>query len=149
MPRPKPGPPSDSALRLFSRTRAQGAQFSGRPGQSDEYYGFLSKVDLDTSEAQPVWDILLEVVNKQWLDNVLSQPLDVAAPLPPLPALLFHAPRLSQDVLLETLGVKDVNSVAEGSWYLVTLTKSSGLTEDPSRFTGDLFDPDIDQVWTE
>jgi hypothetical protein len=144
VPRAKPQPPSASALQLFSGTRAQGAQFAQPPGQSDDYYAFLSKVDIDARTQ--LWDLLLEVVNKQWLDNALSQPLDVSAPMPHMPALLFHAPKLTQDLLLKTLGVVDIDNVAEGSWYLVTLTKSSGDLEDPSRFTGDLFDPDIDKL---
>ena len=44
------------------------------------------------------------------------------------------------------LGVTTTDDVAEGSWYLVTLTKSSGDIDDPELFTGDLFDPDIDML---
>jgi hypothetical protein len=144
VPRATPQPPSAAARRLFSGTSAQGARFGGPPGQSGEFYAFLSKADLDVRTG--LWDLLLEVVDKRWLDNVLSQPVDVKAPPPHTPGLLFHAPKLTQQVLLKTLGVSTTDDVAEGSWYLVTLTKSSGNIDDPELFTGDLFDPDIDML---
>ena len=144
MPSATPEPPSDAARQLFKSTRAQGAQFGGPPGQSGEFYAFLSKADFD--DRTQLWDVLLEVVDQRWLDNVLSQPVEVSAPPPRVPGLLFHAPKLTQQVLLKTLGVTTTDDVAEGSWYLVTLTKSSGDIDDPELFTGDLFDPDIDML---
>lgn len=133
---------------LFQGVAAQGQAFADDPLADDGvYYGFLSKVDLD--DATTTYDVLFEVVNKAWMDNaVFSRQLSVPRTLPKAPALLYHLPAVPAAELLQVLGLKTTDDLAEGSWYQITLSKSQrqNLTAGDGALVGDLFDPDIDSI---
>jgi hypothetical protein len=122
---------------LFSNAGGQGTTNPISP--SNQYYGFLSKADLNPTSN--TYDILFEVIPKEWADAaILASPIDVRAPAPPSPASLYHIRDADPTAVVTVLGVKNTDYVAEGSWYLLTLTP--GALQ--KAVTGDLYDPDID-----
>jgi hypothetical protein len=128
--------PSSDWQQLFSSVGKQGT--TEPLSASNQYYAFLSKADLDASKN--TYDILFEVVPKEWADAaIFASPIDVRAPAPAAPASLFHIRGADPNDVVTMLGVKSTDYVAEGSWYLLTLTQ--GAT---GALTGDLYDPDID-----
>jgi hypothetical protein len=123
----------------------QGQPFGDNPiSESGNYYGFLSKVDLD--QETNLYDVLFEVVSKEWMDNALmSRPVSIPSLLPPSPALLYHIRGVPEATILKTLGLTTADDMAEGSWYLLGLSKSPPKLAE-GDVAGDLYDPDLDTI---
>lgn len=125
---------------MFEATRSQGKDFDTLvPPADGRFYAFLSKADYD--ELAKTWDVLFEMVNRGWMENVVfGRAVAIRAPLPEAPALLFHIRDAKEDELLKALRIDSGDQIVEGSWYLLTLTPGS------KGIAGDLYDPDIDTV---
>lgn len=132
--------PSSSWRGLFRNVGAQGDAFEQSSlSPNGQYYAFLSKVDLDATTE--TYDVFFELVRADWMENaVLSGSTSVSAPAPSSPAVLYHVPSVAEKDILSALGLKSADDLAEGSWYLITLTKGTGT------ITGNLYDPDIDKA---
>jgi hypothetical protein len=118
---------------------AQGLQFASPISPSNQYYAFLSKADLD--ETTQLYDVFFELISKEWMDNaVLSAAVDIIAPAPSSPALAYHIPAVEETSIVQALGLKSIDFLAEGSWYLLKLKSGS------SGVYGDLYDPAIDAI---
>lgn len=138
--------PLDQAWRnSIGAINIQGQPFGDDPiSRSGNYYGFLSKVDLD--QETNLYDVLFEVVSKEWMDNALiSRPFSIRSLLPPSPALLYHIRGVPESTILKTLGLTTADDMAEGSWYLLSLSKSPPTLAE-GAVAGDLYDPDIDTI---
>jgi hypothetical protein len=145
------GAPSSSWQGLFGNVGAQGSQFDRPLSPSGQYYAFLSKADPaggtygpptppPESSYDTAYDVLFELVSKEWMDNVVfSPPIDVRQTAPTPPALLYHVWNVPTDAILKALGLSTTDDLAEGSWYLISLTEG-----DKGAVVGDLYDPDID-----
>jgi len=133
--------PGSSWNGLFQNVGAQGAAFDKSSlSPNGQYYAFLSKVDLIDLDAK-TYDVFFELVRADWMQNaVLSGSASASAPAPTSPAVLYHVPSVAEGDILKALGLKSTDDLAEGSWYLIALTKGKGA------ITGDLYDPDIDKV---
>jgi hypothetical protein len=140
VPTPSPKQPWNS---LFGNVSAQGKQFDKNPfSQSNQYYAFLAKVEEDESTTPKTYDVLFEVVPQEWMENViLSAATSIKLLAPLAPGSLYHVRDVDETTILNALGLKTTDDLAEGSWYLLTLTKKS---ESDVGVTGDLYDPDID-----
>lgn len=136
-------PLSDAWRAAIGAINLQGQPFADEPiSPSDMYYAFLAKADLDVVDG--TYDVLFEVVTKEWLDNVLfSRTESISSPLPHAPALLYHLTGVSQSDILGALGLTSADDVAEGSWYLLHLSKSQSERLE-GTVAGELYDPDID-----
>lgn len=133
-----PVSPNSSYEALFGSVSSQGSQFEGPLSPSNQYLAFLSKVDLDDTTS--TYDVMFEVVAMEWAQNaLLSSSVSINAPPPAAPALIYHIPSIAADALMTALGVNTIELIAEGSWYLLTLEKT---TDGASS----LYDPDIDQL---
>ncbi len=131
--------PNQGWTGAFTNVSGQGAIFDDPMSEGGQYYAFLSKVDLDA--VANTYDLLFEVVPKLWLENAIATTtVDLPMEAPTSPASLFHIVAADPTTVLNVLGVKSPDLVAEGSWYLLT------LTQDPAQgqLPGDLYDPDID-----
>lgn len=133
-------PLSDTWQGAIGAINRQGQPFADEPiSPSGMYYAFLSKADMNAVDG--TYDCLFEVVTKEWLDNVLfSRTESIRSPLPHAPALLYHLTGISQSAILGALGLTTPNDLAEGSWYLLSLSES--VAQD--AVSGDLYHPDID-----
>jgi hypothetical protein len=130
--------PGSSWNSLFGNVGGQGNQFDGPISPSNTYLGFLSKADLD--DVANVYDVLFELVPIEWAVNVLVvSSSDAEYPAPPSPATLYHMTNVDPTALLDMLGLKSADDLAEGSWYFLQLEQGS-----TGKLTGDLYDPDID-----
>lgn len=125
---------------LIGNVAAQGKRFDGQIAEDGRYYGFLCKADFN--EAEKKWDVFFEVVNRKFLDNVLNRTTLIPAKLPRMPGLGFHLKEVEEEVLLKTLGLTDVENLAEGSWYELELDEGSGGAQ------GVLYDPDLIELGT-
>ncbi|HEX3685589.1 MAG TPA: hypothetical protein VHU83_23850 [Bryobacteraceae bacterium] len=125
---------------LFKNVGAQGSKFDKDPlSPTGRYYGFLSEVEFD--ETTKTYDVLFELMQKEWADNALiAQKVEINAPAPFTPALLFHIRGVAEGPLLKVLGLSTTDDLAEGSWYLVN------LKEGKDTVSGDLYDPDLDLI---
>ena len=134
-------PPSPQFQDLFAKTRAQGARFDTlTPPEDGSFYGFLSKADLNARTGR--WDVLFEVVNAGWMENVsFSRTVSISARTPTVPALLYHIREADETTLLKALGLTSTDYLAEGSWYQLKLSPG-----EQGAVTGELYDPDIDTV---
>ncbi|HYI10880.1 MAG TPA: hypothetical protein VEK57_17605 [Thermoanaerobaculia bacterium] len=122
---------------MFTVVSEQGSQFEGPLSPSNQYYAFLSKVDLD--DTTQLYDVMFEVVAQEWAQNALfSSAVFLSAPPPVSPALIYHIPGIDQNTLVNTLGVTSIDFVAEGSWYLLTFEQAPGGNNS-------LYHPDIDK----
>jgi hypothetical protein len=138
---PGANPPNPQYEGLLGKTRAQGATFDSLEPPSDgRFWGFLSKADLNTDTQK--WDVLFELVNAGWMENVvLRRSVSIPSRLPTVPALLYHVQAADETALLKALGLTSAEFIAEGSWYQLTLSQGS-----KGAVTGELYDPDIDTV---
>ncbi|MEA2184705.1 MAG: hypothetical protein QOF69_3890 [Solirubrobacteraceae bacterium] len=138
---PEAPPPSPQFQNLFGKTRAQGARFDTlTPPADGSFYGFLSKADFDADTQK--WDVLFEVVNSGWMENVIfGRSISISARTPTVPALLYHVQAVDEATLLKALGLTSTDYLAEGSWYQMKLSPGG-----KGAVTGDLYDPDIDTV---
>ncbi len=132
-----PDLPNPEYQRMFQRVAAQG-ETSAAPAPLDEegarFYGFLAKAD---EIADGIWDVFFEVSDKRQLDVVLSdRNIAVMGPLPELPGLAYHLPKVPQETLLEALGLDKIAELVEGSWYELELVPGE------SGASGELYDPD-------
>ena len=134
MPEPLPNPFNQLATNLGK----QGDTFNKPLSDSNQYYGFLSKADQDWETG--LWDVLFEVLPAEWAANALARSGDDVNIIAPIgPASLYHLPAVDQNALLQILGLKTTDDLAEGSWYLLQLEK-----QDKGTVNGMLYDPDID-----
>jgi hypothetical protein len=134
------GTPTPPWNGLFENIQKQG--FNSPLSPSGRYAAFLSKADLD--EAKNTYDLFFELVPLEWAAAALfGGDVDVRAPAPPGPATVYHVRDADRDTVVKLLGVTSTDWVAEGSWYVITLTKSD------TGVVGDLYDPDIDMTVTE
>jgi hypothetical protein len=138
-------PPGDPWNQLFDNVGGQGAQFDKPLSPTNQYYGFLSNVDLADGVDPNIYDLLFEVVPKEWVDNaVLSSPVSIDYRAPECPTSLYHVPAAGTRALLGRLGLASVEELAEGSWYLLTLVAST----ESDDVEGNLYDPFIGAVST-
>ena len=135
---------------LFKGVSEQNQDYQDDPiSPSGNYYAFLSKVDLDDSGKTPAYEVLFELVSKEWMESaVISRPISVSRPMPPAPALLYAMHQIDETSLLKALGLTDPGDIAEGSWYLINLSPAKGGAQlgEGTGLVGDLFDPDIDSI---
>lgn len=133
--------PSQPFQSVFDNVGAQGSRFDAQLSPSDIYVAFLSKADLSTSDSQtPGYDVLFELVPIEWVVNVLVvSSSDTKYPIPQSPATLYHMQEIEPNALLQALGLKSDDDLAEGSWYYLKLVKGS-----TPPLVGDLYDPDLD-----
>ena len=125
---------------LYENLAKQGNQFDDLISPTNQYYAYLSKVDQISQTKK--YDIYFELWTKEWLDNVSrSGDIDVEIAFPPGPVSAFHMRDQDESELLSILGLKNVNNLAEGSWYLIELEK--GPT---GSLVGDFYNPDIDHI---
>jgi hypothetical protein len=123
---------------LANSIGTQGQAFNQPLSPSGNYVAFLSKADQDWETG--LWDILFEVVPQEWAMNALvtgSEEVRIIAPQGP--ASLYHIPTVTESALLQMLGLKSTDDLAEGSWYMLQLQKQNEGT-----INGMLYDPDID-----
>ena len=124
---------------FFDNLGKQGDQFNALLSKSNQYYAFLSKVDL-INEKTKKYDVFFELINREWADNALFSSTASINKLPTkIPAVAYHLPEVDETELLKILNLKSTDYLAEGSWYLIQLEK--GAT---GPLVGDLYDPDID-----
>lgn len=123
---------------FLQNVQAQGAQFNQPLAPDERYYGLLCKADYDEDTQR--WSVFFELVNKQFLDNVLFSraAMLTGAALPPMPALAFQLLAVEQSDLLTALGLRSTSEIVEGSWYELQLADEAGAPE------GRLYDPDVD-----
>lgn len=136
-----PEDPNPSWTGVFSRTGKQGDLIPVPLSPTNQYYAFLSKLDLDVSTN--LYDIFFEVLSKEWTDNaILSASVDFIAPSSFLPALAYHIPTVAESDLVALLGLETIDDAAEGSYYLLTLSPDINKSD----VVGSLYDPDIDAI---
>ena len=125
---------------FYQNLNKQGQKFEYLISPSNQYYAYLSKVDQDYSTK--LYDIYFELFTKEWGDNVLMNggvDVKITSPVPPISA--FHMRDKIESEIMLMLGLKSVDNLAEGSWYLIHLEKGSSGT-----LTGDFYNPDIDHI---
>ncbi|RPD42784.1 hypothetical protein [Chitinophaga barathri] len=133
---PPPLPPS-AWNSLFTQLSAQGSTFNTPLSASDWYFAFLSSVDQD--EKNGLYYVMFEVVPKEWVDNVImSGDADISTLAPVSPASCYWINGVTENVILNALGLKSPDELAVGSWYVMQLKKGT------SGISGDLYDPDLD-----
>lgn len=132
-------PPNNSWSSTFTSVNDQGQNLFTPPlSPSNWYYAFLSKVDLD--DTSQTYDLMFEVVAYEWMQNAIaSSPVDIVAPFPVSPALIYHVVGLTEAEVVKTLNVSDIKWVAEASWYLLQLMPGTNSNTD-------LYDPNIDTL---
>jgi hypothetical protein len=129
-------PPSPSWNSLFQNVGKQGDVLDNPLSPSNQYYGFLSSCDQD--EETQLYYAMFEVVPVEWAHNVYLKDPTVSTSPPIAPASCYQIADISGTTLLNALGLKSEDYLAEGSWYLLRLEKGTGTV------TGDLYNPDID-----
>jgi hypothetical protein len=83
---------------------------------------------------------MFELVSLEWMNNVYFKGAQISSNPPLAPALCFQIDGIPAQQLLEALGLKSEDNLAEGSWYVLQLKKGKGAV------TGNLYDPDIDML---
>lgn len=107
--------------------------------QDNLFCAFLSKADLDATTNS--FDLMFEMVPAQWmLPAIIAPPVSTDIPAPVSPALIYHIRGADAPTVVNLLGVKSTDYVAEGSWYVLALVAGSS-----GQVHGDLYDPDIDK----
>jgi len=129
-------PPNPSWSSLFQNIGKQGDMYSNPLSPSNQYYGFLSSCDQD--EATLLYYPMFEVVPMEWMNNVYLKNPTVSSDPPVAPASCYQIADIAESTLLQALGLKSEDQLAEGSWYFLRLEKGTGTV------SGDLYDPDID-----
>ena len=92
------------------------------------YYAYLSKVDPvpgKSGSGPQSWDVMFELVNRSLFDLALFERSATSRRAPQVPILVFEVDGADEKTLLDTLGIKKPDDVAEGSWFELTLAKGS------------------------
>jgi hypothetical protein len=116
--------PPDRWTKAFAAVAAQGQQFDEPlPAGEDEFWAFLSQAD---EIAPGIHDVVLELVPDKWMNNAIMAPtVSVAAPAPSAPAVWYHIPSVPTKTIVQVLGLASAEDLVEGSWFVVTLSKSA------------------------
>ena len=131
-------PPGNSWNSLFNNISEQGSAFNIPISPSGWYYAFLSSVEQDWESQKYV--VLFEVVPQEWVDNaIMNGDALISALAPVSPASCYFLNQVDGTTLMNMLGLKSEDDLAEGSWYLIQLEKATS-----GPLLGDLYNPDID-----
>ncbi|TGN14062.1 hypothetical protein [Leptospira ilyithenensis] len=134
-----PTQPDSRLFDITNKVSQGGAPFNDFLSPDGSYYAFLSKVDINESNQA---DILFEVVNENWMNNViLKSELSLTKLPPPSPALLYHMVGVDPSALKQVLGLATDDDLVEGEWFLINIAKAAS-TSDPNQ--GHLYHPDLD-----
>jgi hypothetical protein len=123
---------------LFNNLAAQGKAFNGPLSPSNWYYAYLATAEQDWQTHNYV--VVFEVIPAEWVNNTIMAGDATIQTLAPIsPVSLYFLNQVDETTLLNALGLKSEDQLAEGSWYLLQLIK-----DDKGQLVGDLCDPDAD-----
>jgi hypothetical protein len=131
-------PPNGMWLGLFGNVGKQGDNFVHPISKTGDYYGFLSKADFNEDTQR--WAVMFEMQPVEWLLNVFQfGSVVVNIPVPVGPASIYSPMEVETIPLLQVLGIKNTDQLAEGSWYRMHLEKT-----DQGAVNGRFYNPEID-----
>jgi len=104
----------------------------------DAYLACLSKVDLDQTSS--TWFLFFDMVPAEAVLLGLMGKSGESMPPPETPVIYFHATDALQSVTMDALGLKSLDDLAEGSWYVLWLQQGGDRKD---AVVGDLYHPDL------
>ncbi|NDY73027.1 hypothetical protein DO021_16555 [Desulfobacter hydrogenophilus] len=113
----------DKLFSSFQSIAALGKKYDNEDSPTEQYYGFLTKIEDVSYQAQ--WSVQFELVPKEWMDvAVLGLKSTVRSQPPASPATLLVFEDASPDDIAKNLS-RDVDDIKEGDWYMITLGKGN------------------------
>ncbi|MBS7539526.1 hypothetical protein [Ancylobacter lacus] len=108
----------------------QGARYDTDDSPSDTYYGYLSEIEnVQLEKGGPVtYSLQFELVPFEWIEAaVMTLGDDVRELPPPAPVTLLVFDDAPLEELARTLATTP-DDIAEGDWFIITLSKGVGAT---------------------
>lgn len=131
---------------ITKRLRGQGDDpiFTDRLSPTNEYYGFLSKVESGLTTDS--YELYFECITRQWGDLVFMR---AGVPISKLavesPDTVLHLRNQTLEEILSKLNLTSEKFLTDGSWYELRLvSKDLERDTDPGIPAGNFYNPDID-----